>query len=161
MKITEINWTENNKCSNWTKTQKSYSAQITLRNSITLTTRSLYNASSSTTLVFCIRTRTLSLLNSYCTLFAFVLAGVSTNTAFSISFVFSRPIAHVSRKRPWPGSRRPFPRNCSLERTDDTLIYPTMPRLSRHCLRFGRYLRPFVRDTTIMLLFKISLKTNF
>ena len=51
-------------------------------------------------------------------------------------------------KRPWPGSRRPFPRNYPLERADDTLMYPTMPRLSRHCLRFGRYLRPFVHDTT-------------
>ena len=55
----------------------------------------------------------------------------------------------MSRKRPWPGSRRPFPRNYSLERTDDTLMYRTMPRLSRHCLRFGRYLRPFVHDTTV------------
>ena len=27
-------------------------------------------------------------------------------------------------------------------------MYPTMPRLSRLCLRFGRYLRPFVHDTT-------------
>ena len=51
-------------------------------------------------------------------------------------------------KTPVPGSRRPFPRNCSLERTDDTLMYPTMPRLSRHCIRFGRYLRPFVHNTT-------------
>ena len=50
-------------------------------------------------------------------------------------------------KRPWPGSRRPFPRNYPLERTDDTLMYPTMPQLSRLCLRFGRYLRPFVHDT--------------
>ena len=30
MKITEINWTENDKCSTRTKKQKSYSAQITL-----------------------------------------------------------------------------------------------------------------------------------
>ena len=52
-------------------------------------------------------------------------------------------------KRPWPGSRRPFPRNYPLERTDDTLMYPTMPRLSRLCLLFGRYLRPFVHDTTL------------
>ena len=29
-------------------------------------------------------------------------------------------------KLPWPGSRRPFPRNYPLERTDDTLMYPTM-----------------------------------
>ena len=49
-------------------------------------------------------------------------------------------------KRPWPGSRSPFPRNYPLERT--ALMYPTMPRLSRLCLRFGRYLRPFVHDTT-------------
>ena len=55
-------------------------------------------------------------------------------------------------KRPWPGSRT-FPRNYPLERTDDTLMYPTMPRLSRLCLRFGRYLRPFVHDTTYMMLF--------
>ena len=52
--------------------------------------------------------------------------------------------------RPWPGSRRPFPRNYPLKRTDDTLMYPTMPRLSRLCLRFGRYLRPFVHDTTFI-----------
>ena len=54
-------------------------------------------------------------------------------------------------KRPWPGSPRPFPRNYPLEKTDDTLIYPTMPRLSRLCLRFGRYLRPFVHDTTYII----------
>ena len=54
-------------------------------------------------------------------------------------------------KRPWPGSRRPFPRNYSLERTDDTLMYPTIPRLSRHCLWIGRYFRPFVHDTTYMI----------
>ena len=53
-------------------------------------------------------------------------------------------------KRPWPGSRRPFPRNYPLERTDDTLMYPTMPRLSRLCLRFGRYPRPFAHDTTYL-----------
>ena len=119
------------------------------RNSITLTTRSLYNASNSTTLLLGFCTRSLSLLNSHCTPFAFVLAGVSTNTVFSVSFVFSCSIAHVFRKRPCPGSRRPFSQNCSLERTDDTLMYPTMPRLSRHYIRFGRYLRPFVHDTTI------------
>ena len=52
-------------------------------------------------------------------------------------------------KRPWPGSRRHFPRNYPLKKkTEDTLMYSTMPRLSRHCLWFGRYLRPFVHDTT-------------
>ena len=61
-------------------------------------------------------------------------------------------------KRPWPGSRRPFPRNYPLERTDDTLMYPTMPRLSPLCLRFGRYLRPFVHDT--IYIFNLIEKCN-
>ena len=74
-----------------------------------------------------------------------------------VSLCLFPPYRARFRKRPWPGSRRPFPRNYSLERTDDTLVNPTMPRLSRHCLWFGRYLKPFVHDTTYMLL-GISLK---
>ena len=103
--------------------------------------------------------RTLRLLHSLalasqltlCTPFASVLSGFSTNTAFSVSLLFPSFETRVP-KRPWPGSRRPFPRNYPLKKkTDDTLMYPTMPRLSRHCLRFGRYLRPFVHDTTYII----------
>ena len=93
-------------------------------------------------------TRSLSLLNSHCTPFASVLSGFSTNTALSVSCLFPSFETRVP-KRPWPGSRRPFPRNYPLKKkTGDTLMYPTMPRLSRHCLWFDRYLRSFVHDTT-------------
>ena len=88
-------------------------------------------------------TRSLSLLNSHCTPFASVLSGFSTNTVFSVSLSF--PYQTRVPKRPWPGSRRSFPRNYPLERTKRT-----MSRLSRLCLRFGRYLRPFVHDTTFI-----------
>ena len=86
----------------WTKTQVLFRSNHS-RNSITLTTRSLYNASNSTTLVFCICTRTLSLLNSYCTPFAFVLAGVSTNSILSVSLSFLVP-SNTCPETPWPGS---------------------------------------------------------
>ena len=82
-----------------------------------------------------------------CTPFAFVLSGFPTNTVFSVSFVFSRRSRHVSRNARGQGHAGPFHETIHLKRTDDTLMYPTMPRLSRHCLRFGRYLRPFVHDT--------------
>ena len=85
-----------------------------------------------------------------CTPFVSVLSGFSTNTVFSLFCLFPSFETRVP-KRPWPGSRRPFPQNYPLKKkTDDTLMYPTMPRLSRHCLWFGRYLRPFVDDTTYM-----------
>ena len=83
-----------------------------------------------------------------CTPFASVLSGFSTNTNFNVSFVFSRRSRHVSRNARGQGHAGPFHETIHLKRTDDTLMYPTMPRLSRHCLRFGRYLRPFVHDTT-------------
>ena len=82
-----------------------------------------------------------------CTPFASVLSGFSTNTAFSVSF-FSRRSRHLSRNARGQGHAGPFHETIHLKRTDDTLMYPTMPRLSRLCLRFGRYLRPFVHDTT-------------
>ena len=88
-----------------------------------------------------------------CTPFASVLFGFSTNTVFSVSFVFSRRSRHVSRNGRDQGHAGPFHETIHLKRTDDTLMYPTMPRLSRHCLRFGRYLRPFVHDTTYILSF--------
>ena len=37
-------------------------------------------------------------------------------------------------------------------------MYPMMPRLSRHCLRFGWYLRPFVHDTTVIQIVSIIIK---
>ena len=84
-----------------------------------------------------------------CTPFASVVSGFSTLPLASLC-LFPSFETRVP-KRPWPGSRRPFPRNYPLKKkTDDTLMYPTMPRLSRHCLWFGRYLRPFVHDTTIL-----------
>ena len=85
-----------------------------------------------------------------CTPFASVFSGFSTNTVFSVSFVFSRRSRHVSQNARGQGHAGPFHETIHLKRTDDTLMHPTMPRLSRHCLRFGRYLRPFVHDTTYM-----------
>ena len=85
-----------------------------------------------------------------CTPFASVFSGFSTNTVFSVSFVFSRRSRHVSRNARGQGHAGLFYETIHLKRTDDTLMYPTMPRLSRHCLRFGRYLRPFVHDATYM-----------
>ena len=91
-----------------------------------------------------------------CTPFASVLSGFSTNTVFSVSFVFSHRSRHVSRNARGQGHAGPFHETIHLKRTDDTLMYPTMPRLSRHCLWFGRYLRPFVHDTTYMYIVSIS-----
>ena len=87
-----------------------------------------------------------------CTPFASVLSGFSTNTNFNVSFVFSRRSRHVSRNARGQGHAGPFHETIHLKRTDDTLMYPTMPRLSRHCLWFGRYLKPFVYDTTVITL---------
>ena len=84
---------------------------------------------------------TIPLLNSNCTPLAFVLSGFSTTLPLASLCLFSSYRTRIL-KRPWPGSRRPFPRNYPLKRTDNALMYPTMPRLSRLCLRFGRYLSP-------------------
>ena len=93
-----------------------------------------------------------------CTPFASVLSGISTNSLPLASLCLFPSFETRVPKRPWPGSRRPFPRNYPLKKkTNDTLMYPTMPRLSRHCLWFGRYLRPFVHDTTIINLRQKSL----
>ena len=83
-----------------------------------------------------------------CTPFASILSDFSTNTDFNVSVVFSRRSRHVSRNARGQGHAGPFHETIHLKRTDDTLMYPTMPRFSQHCLRFGRYLRPFVHDTT-------------
>ena len=100
---------------------------------------------------------TLSTLQLYSSASALALASQLTLYPFCIRSQLTLPLASLCLfppyrarvpKRPWPGSRRPFPRNYPLERTDDTLMYPTMPRLSRLCLRSGRYPRPFVHDTT-------------
>ena len=80
-------------------------------------------------------TNTVRLLNSHCT--------TSQLTLSLASLCLFRPITHVFRKHPWTGSRRLFLRNYSVERTDDTLMDQTTPRLSRHCLWFDRYLGPF------------------
>ena len=89
-----------------------------------------------------------------CTPFAFVLSGFSTNTAFSVSFIFSRRSRHVSRNARGQSQAGPFHETIHLKRRPTTHWYTpdtlTMPRLLRHCLRFGRYLKPFIHDTTDM-----------
>ena len=84
---------------------------------------------------FC--THSLWLFNSHCVRL------LTDNPWTSIPLSFLSTTTHVFREHPWPGLRRPFLRNYSLERTDDALMDPTTPRLSRHCLWFDRYLRPF------------------
>ena len=96
-------------------------------------------------------TRSLSLLNSHSAQLLHPSSPASQLTLPLASLCLFPSFETRVSKRPWPGSRRPFPRNYPLKKkTDDTLMYPTMPRLSRHCLWFGRYLRPFVHDTTIL-----------
>ena len=94
-------------------------------------------------------TRSLSLLNSHSAHLLHPSSPASQLTLPLASLCLFPSFGTRVPKRPWPGSRRPFPRNYPLKKkTDDTLMYPTMPRLSLLCLRFGRYLRPFVHDTT-------------
>ena len=87
-----------------------------------------------------------------CTPFASVLSGISTNTAFNISLSFPALSRTCPKNARGQGHAGPFHETIHLlkKKTDDTLMYPTMPRLSRHCLWFGRYLRPFVHDTTLV-----------
>ena len=111
-------------------------------------------------------TRSLSLLNSHsahllhpsspasqltlCTPFASVLSGFSTTSAFSVSLPFFRPSDHVSRNARGQGHAGPFHETTHLKRPNDTLMYPTMPRLLQLCLRFGRYLRPNILVSPIL-----------
>ena len=97
-------------------------------------------------------TRSLSLLNSHSAHLLHPSSPASQLTLPLASLCLFPSFKTRVPKRPWPWSRRPFPRNYPLKKkTDDTLMYPTMPRLSRHCLWFGRYLRPFVHDTTYIV----------
>ena len=68
---------------------------------------------------------------------------------FSHPFVFfSRPITHVFRKHPWPGSRRPFLRNYSIE--GPTTHWWTRRRLGSRDIVYGStdILDLFVHHTT-------------
>ena len=93
-------------------------------------------------------TRSLSLLQSHSAHLLHPSSPASQLTLTSTSLCLFPPFETRVPKRPWPGYAGPFHETIHLKRTDDTLMYPTMPRLSRHCLRFGRYLRPLVHDTT-------------
>ena len=73
-----------------------------------------------------------------CTLFASVLSGFSTNSAFSVSLPFPRPSEHVSRNARGQGHAGPFHENCPLKKTQRHIDVPTMPRLSP----------PFIHDAT-------------
>ena len=85
-----------------------------------------------------------------CTPFASVLSGISTNTPSSVSVPFSvlrntcpeTPVVRVTQVL--------STKTVHLKRPNGTLLYLTMPRLLQLCLRFGRYLRPFGPDTTLI-----------
>ena len=100
---------------------------------------------------FSTNTRSLSLFNSHSAHLLHPSSPASQLTLPLASLCFSRRSRHVSRNARGQGHADPFHETIHLKRTDDTLIYPTMPRLSRHCLWFGRYLRPFVRDSTYII----------
>ena len=85
-----------------------------------------------------------------CTPFASVLSGFSTTSAFSVSLPFFRPSDHVSRNARGQGHAGPFHETTHLKRPNDTLMYPTMPRLLQLCLRFDRYLRPNILVSPIL-----------
>ena len=53
-------------------------------------------------------------------------------------------------KRPWPGSRRLFPRNYPLKKTQRHIDVPDDAAALATLFAFGRYLRPFGPDTTYM-----------
>ena len=93
---------------------------------------------------FC--TRSLSLLNSHCPAFAFALSGFSTNTVFSIPLSFPALSRTCSANARGHGYQGLFHETIHLKRP--TTIEPTIPRLSRYCLWFDRYLRPFAHDIT-------------
>ena len=108
-------------------------------------------------------TRALASQLTLCTPFASVLSGFSTNSLHTfcirslrllnylcVSLPFFRPSDHVSRNARGQGHAGPFHETTHLKRPNDTLMYPTMPRLLQLCLRFGRYLRPNILVSPIL-----------
>ena len=85
-----------------------------------------------------------------CTPFASVLSGISTNSPFRVSLPFpvlrnrcpETPVVRFTQVL--------STKTVHLKRPNGTLMYLTMPRLLQLCLRFGRYLRPFGPDTTLI-----------
>ena len=88
-------------------------------------------------------TRSLSLLNSHSAHLLHPFSPASQLPLPLASLCLFPSFGTRVPKRPCP-----FHETTHLKRPNDTLLYPTMPRLSPLCLRFGRYLRPFAHDST-------------